>query len=202
MVVLSDHGNSFCLVNSIFFSTPLIMWGHSKAKAVGISVLVLWDKSLCAAPDAMVSTGSFLYSKRASQGSLQGAKKIVFTACHSGKLKLAFTSPDVISTSPKNVLTNRIDFTVLLLFEFFKKVICPSGKLKTEFTSPIAKSTSPVLSDTTFFAHCSSISKCFLEWLLVTLTAFSGFAIRTCGGAEMMWHAWIPTLRWTFWTHH
>ena len=33
----------------------------------------------------------------------QGAKKIIFTACHSGKLKLAFTSPDVISTSPKNV---------------------------------------------------------------------------------------------------
>ena len=38
-----------------------------------------------------------------------GAKKISFTACHSGKLKLAFTSPDVISTSPKNVLTSRID---------------------------------------------------------------------------------------------
>ena len=34
----------------------------------------------------------------------QGAKKIIFTACPSGKLKLAFTSPDVISTSPKNVL--------------------------------------------------------------------------------------------------
>ena len=33
----------------------------------------------------------------------QGAKKIIFTACHSGKLKLAFTSPDVISTSPKNL---------------------------------------------------------------------------------------------------
>ena len=32
----------------------------------------------------------------------QGAKKIIFTACHSGKLKLAFTSPDVILTSPKN----------------------------------------------------------------------------------------------------
>ena len=32
---------------------------------------------------------------------LQGAKKIIFTACHSGKLKLTFTSPDVISTSPK-----------------------------------------------------------------------------------------------------
>ena len=33
----------------------------------------------------------------------QGAKKIIFTACHSGKLKLAFTSPNVISASPKNL---------------------------------------------------------------------------------------------------
>ena len=49
------------------------------------------------------------------------AKKIIFTACHSGKLKLAFTSPDVISTSPQNFLTSRIDFTVLLLFKFLKK---------------------------------------------------------------------------------
>ena len=32
----------------------------------------------------------------------QGAKKIIFTACHSGKLNLTFTSPDVISTSPKS----------------------------------------------------------------------------------------------------
>ena len=45
----------------------------------------------------------------------QGAKKIIFTACHSGKLKLVFTSPDVISTSPKTFLKNRIDFTVLLI---------------------------------------------------------------------------------------
>ena len=73
----------------------------------------------------------------------QGAKKLIFTACHSGKLKLAFTSPDVVSTSPKNVLTSRIDFTVLLLFEFLKNITCPSGKLKTEFTSQIGKSTSP-----------------------------------------------------------
>ena len=32
----------------------------------------------------------------------QGAKKIIFTACHSSKLKLASTSPDVISNSPKS----------------------------------------------------------------------------------------------------
>ena len=72
----------------------------------------------------------------------QGAKKILFTAWHSGKLKLAFTSPDVISTSYKSFLTSSIDLTVLQLFEFLKKKITfPSGKLKTEFTSPSAKST-------------------------------------------------------------
>ena len=52
---------------------------------------------------------------------LRGAKKTIFTAYHSGKPKLVFASPDVISTSPKNFLTSRIDFTVLLLFEFLKK---------------------------------------------------------------------------------
>ena len=51
----------------------------------------------------------------------QGAKKIIFTACHLGKLKLAFTKPEVISTNAKNFLTRRIDFAVLLLLEFIKK---------------------------------------------------------------------------------
>ena len=60
----------------------------------------------------------------------QGAKKITFTAYHLGKLKLAFTSPDVISASPKNFLTSRIDFTVLLLFEFLKKHHLPVGQVK------------------------------------------------------------------------
>ena len=65
---------------------------------------------------------------------IQGAKKVIFTACHSGKLKLTFTSPNIILNSSK-------------------KFICPSGKLITEFTSPIAKSTSPGLWDTTYFAR-------------------------------------------------
>ena len=59
----------------------------------------------------------------------QGAKKIIFTACHSGKLKLAFTSPDVISTSPRHFLTSRIDFIVLLLFELLKKHHLPFGQV-------------------------------------------------------------------------
>ena len=54
---------------------------------------------------------------------LQGAKKIIFTACHSGKLKLEFTSPDIISTSPKGLLMSRIDFTVLPLFKLLKKTL-------------------------------------------------------------------------------
>ena len=84
----------------------------------------------------------------------QGAKKIIFTACHSGKLKLAFTSPDVISTSSKSFSSSRIDFTFLLLFKFLKEHHLPVGQVKTDFTSPIAKFTSPGLSDTTFFARC------------------------------------------------
>ena len=71
------------------------------------------------------------------------------------KLKIAFTSPNVNSTSPK------IFWWAELISNFFCKLnsskyfTCPSGKLRTEFTSPIAKSTSPGLSDTTFFARWS-----------------------------------------------
>ena len=95
----------------------------------------------------------FSYMQASQLRYQQGAKKIIFTACHSGKLRLAFTSPDVISTSPKNVLTSRIDLNL----NSSKKHHLPSGKLKTEFTSPIAKSTSPGLSDTTFFARCTGV---------------------------------------------
>ena len=45
----------------------------------------------------------------------QGAKKVIFKASHSGKLKLAYTSPNIISTSLKNTFMRpRIYFTVLL----------------------------------------------------------------------------------------
>ena len=54
-------------------------------------------------------------------GKHANAKKVIFKACHSGKLKLEYTSPNIISTSPKNMLMSRIDFTVLLLFEFLTK---------------------------------------------------------------------------------
>ena len=83
----------------------------------------------------------------------QRAKKVIFTAYHSGKLKLTFTSPNIISTSPKNVLMSRLISQFFCNLNSSKKFTCPSGKLITEFTSSIAKSTSPGLSDTTFFAR-------------------------------------------------
>ena len=46
------------------------------------------------------------------------------------QLVVAFTSPDIISTSPKNFLTSRIDSTVLLLFEFLKKHHLPIRQVK------------------------------------------------------------------------
>ena len=61
----------------------------------------------------------------------QGAKKIIFTACHLGKLKLAFTSPEIISTSPKSFLTSRIDFTVLFCSNSLKNST-PVGQVKNE----------------------------------------------------------------------
>ena len=70
---------------------------------------------------------------------MQGAKKIIFIACHPGKLKLAFTSPDVISTNPKSFLMSRIYFTVLLLFEFLKKHHLPVGQVKNRIHQPDSK---------------------------------------------------------------
>ena len=94
--------------------------------------------------------GSHLQSQSET---LQGAKKIIFTACLSGKLKLEFTSPDVISNSPKPFWRAELISQFFCYSNSSKNITCPSGNLKTEFTCPIAKSTSPVLSDTTFFAR-------------------------------------------------
>ena len=84
----------------------------------------------------------------------QGAKKISITTCHLGKLKLTFTSPNIISTSPKNVLISRRISQFFCNLNSSKIFTCMSGKLITEFTNPIAKFTSPGLSDTTFFSRC------------------------------------------------
>ena len=102
-----------------------------------------------AVSDKKIQTMLLLWER----GNTQGAKKVIFIACHSGKLKLTFTSPNIISASPKNVLMSRLISQFICNLNSSKKFTCPSGKLIIEFTSPIAKSTSPRLSDTSFFAH-------------------------------------------------
>ena len=84
----------------------------------------------------------------------QCAKKVIFTVCHWGKLKLTFTCPNIISTSPKSVLMSRLISQFFCNLNSSKNFTSPSGKLITKFTSPIAKSTSPRLMNNTFFAHC------------------------------------------------
>ena len=78
----------------------------------------------------------------------QGAKKIIFTACHLG----IYYSPNIISTSPQKVFDKQNWFhSSSVIWIPQKNFTCPLGKLKPEFTSPIGKSISPGLLDATFF---------------------------------------------------
>ena len=108
----------------------------------------------CMGKKSSYGQGLDLNSKLSGYNS--GCKESHFTACHLGKLKLTFTSPNIISASPKNVLTSRLISQFFCNLNSSKKFTYPSGKIITEFTSPIANSTSPGLSDTTFFARCNS----------------------------------------------
>ena len=105
---------------------------------------------------------------------MQGAKKIIFTACHPGKLKLAFTSPDVISTSPKSFLTSRIYFTVLLLLEFLKKHHLPVGQVKNRIHQPDSKIHQPWA-----IGHCFLCTLCMSRgyWCFKSLLFSSHYLV-------------------------
>ena len=65
---------------------------------------------------------------------MQGTEKVIFTAYHLGKLKLASTCPNVISTTPKNFLMSRI---ILLISQFFcEKLHWPVGQVKNRLHWP------------------------------------------------------------------
>ena len=73
----------------------------------------------------------------------QNAKKVSFTACHSGKLQLACISRRVVLIVLKFFFWWAGFITI-----FLKKIHLPVGQVKNrEFTSLIAKSTSPKQSD-------------------------------------------------------
>ena len=113
---------------------------------------------------------------------VQGAKKVIFTACHSGKLKLKFTSPNNISTSPKNVLMSRLISQFFCSLNSSKNSTCPLDKLITEFSCPMAKSTSPRLLDTNYFFARWGLSMHFV--CLLTTASLSGGGCLGCPGAS------------------
>jgi len=94
-----------------------------------------------------------------------GAKKVSFTACHSGKQQLACTSPQVISTSPQTLFDQQDWLQSFCNLNFPKKQHLPWTKI----TSPIAKSTSPGLSDTTFFTRWPSVKPFWWKWFIFAL---------------------------------
>ena len=105
---------------------------------------------------------------------MQGAKKIIFTACHPGKLKLAFTCPDVISTSRKSFFMSRIYFTVLLLFEFLKKHHLPVGQVKNRIHQPDSKIHQPWA-----IGHCFLCTLCMSRgyWCFKSLLFSSHYLV-------------------------
>ena len=116
---------------------------------------------------------------------LQGAKKIIFTACHSGKLKLTLTSPDVISTSSESFLTSRIDFTVLLLFKFLKKHHLPVGKVKNRIHQPDRKIHQPWAIGHYFL--CTLYLGGIIQQTLVPCLAYIGAILGLClGGIDYL----------------
>ena len=82
----------------------------------------------------------------------QGAKKVIFAACHSGKLKLTLLAQTSFQLAPKGFWRAQLISQFFCNLNSTKDFTCASGKLRTEFTNPIAISTSPGLSDTTSFA--------------------------------------------------
>ena len=65
----------------------------------------------------------------------QGAKKVSFTACHSGKLQLAFTSPKVIFTRP---MMARVD-NKFYCDQNSLKIYLPDGQVKNRIHQPNSK---------------------------------------------------------------
>jgi len=59
----------------------------------------------------------------------KGAKKVIFKACHSGKLKLAGTSPNVISTSPKKILVSQFFYNFNSSKKVKNKIHWPDSKI-------------------------------------------------------------------------
>ena len=70
---------------------------------------------------------------------LQGAKKVSFTACYLGKLQLACTSPQIISTSPKTLFDQQDSLQSFCNLNFPKKQHLPVGQVENRNHQPDRK---------------------------------------------------------------
>ena len=92
---------------------------------------------------------------------------------------IIFVSPNIISTSPKNVLMSRLISQFFCNLNSLKNFTCLSGKLKTEFTSSIAKSTSPGYRTLLSLICTLLLSNWYDQFFFVVLTRY--FArVLTC----------------------
>ena len=108
------------------YAVVVVAFSCSTGKAMGANVSSFMSCSFCSLMklnckqlqnDSLLLLPSHNINNNKLNNKYQGVKKIIFTACHSDKLKLTFTSPDISSTSPKSLLKSRIDLIVLELFE-------------------------------------------------------------------------------------
>ena len=127
----------------------------------------------------------------------QGPKKIVFTACHSGKLKRAFTRPRRHFNAPKTFWLAELISKFFCYSNSSKTITSPSGKIKTEFTSPIAKSTCPRLSDTTFLARCNNLANHNQRHPMSVFCQISVWRSKNCLEFSIPWGG-LTNSRWPF----
>ena len=93
----------FLLLTSTSYGKTVITTGKSVLKLNLLSLKVIYLKWVNIQLLASLWPLPYIQTSLCKCATLsQGAKKIIFSACRSGKLKLTFTSPDVISTSPKS----------------------------------------------------------------------------------------------------
>ena len=104
------------------YAVVVVAFSCSTGKAMGANVSSFMSCSFCSLMklnckqlqnDSLLLLPSHNINNNKLNNKYQGVKKIIFTACHSDKLKLTFTSPDISSTSPKSLLKSRIDLIVL-----------------------------------------------------------------------------------------
>ena len=105
---------SVTIVHTIFFNDKWYSLVSSETERWFECLWALWFKFLFCVHDFCPIFSAWWFKMFILRLRCSGCKESIFTACHSGKLKLAFTSPNGISTSPPNFLMSRIDFTVLL----------------------------------------------------------------------------------------